>query len=82
MATFTISLTVGAQTFTYTESPTNANAQRIGAAYKALLGLPSETTDQQVWAALGKGIADGIKANVVAQEEITQRAAIVVPPMT
>lgn len=82
MATFTISLTVGAQTFSYTESPSNANAQRIGPAYKALLNLPPAATDQEVWNALGKGIADGIKANVVAHERTTQQLAIVVPPMS
>lgn len=81
MATFTISLIVGAQTFTYTESPTNANAQRIGPAYKALYGLPAEATDQEVWNALGKGVADGIRANVISQERANQQAAIVIPPM-
>lgn len=82
MATFTISLTVGVQTFTYTRTRSNANAQRIGPAYRKLLGLPGNATDQEVWGALGAGIADGIETNVLAQERQDQQAAISVPPIT
>lgn len=80
MATFTMSLVVGAQTFSYTESPTNTNAQRIGPAYRKLLKLPAEATDQEVWAALGASVAAGIKQNVLEQEKDDAEAAIVLTP--
>lgn len=83
MATFTISLVVGEQTFTYTRTRTNENAQRIGPAYRALLNLPPEATNQEIWSALGAGVADGIEANVLAQEKADKEAALVAPaPMT
>lgn len=82
MATFTISLTIGAQTFAYTRIRTNANAQRIGTAYRKILNLPAEATDQDVWNALGAGIADGIEANVLSQERADQLAVITTTPMT
>lgn len=82
MATLTISLVVGAQTFTYTRTRTNANAQRIGPAYRKLLKLDAGATDQEVWNALGAGVADGIEANVLAQEKEDQEAALVpITPM-
>jgi hypothetical protein len=81
MATFTISLTVGAQVFSYSETVTNTNAQRIGPAYRSIYGLSAETTDQAVWNVLGKGVADGIKANVLAQERADQEADIEIPPL-
>lgn len=81
MATFTFSLAIGAQTFTYTETITNANAQRIGLAYRSILGLPG-ATDQQIWAKLGEGVADTIKTRVVNQERDSQTAAIMVEPLT
>ncbi len=80
MATFTISLVVGAQTFTYTESPSDANAARIGPAYKTLLHLDPDATNQQVWNALGRGVANSIKTNVLAQERADADAAIVIAP--
>jgi hypothetical protein len=83
MATLTISLVVGAQTYTYTRTRTNANAQRIGPAYRKLLSLPPGATDQEVWNALGAGVADGIEANVLSQERVDQEAALITPlPMT
>lgn len=82
MATFTISLVVGAQTFTYTRTRSDENAQRIGPAYKKLLGLPENATNEEIWNALGAGIADGIEANVLTQERQDQQVAVVVPPMT
>lgn len=77
MATLTISLTIGAQTLTYSRTRTNANAQRIAAAYRAILALPETATNQEIWTALATGIADGIEANVLSQERASQQAAIV-----
>lgn len=80
MATFTISLVVGATTFTYTESPSNAAAARIGPAYRRMYGLAAEVTDQVVWEALGRGIANSIKSNVLAQEKLADEATFVPTP--
>lgn len=81
MATFTISLTVGAQTVTFSKTYTNTNAQRVGPAYRSIYNLPT-ATDQAVWDALGAGVAKGIEANVIAQERANETAAIVIGELT
>ena len=79
MATFTIQLAIGAQTFTYTESPTNANAQRIGPAYRARHNRPA-ATDAEIWEILGRGVANSIKSAVLEAERAVDEAAFVPTP--
>jgi len=82
VATFTISLTVGAQTFSYSETVTDTNAQRIAPAYRKLLGLPGNAANQQIWNGLGASVAAGIKANVISQEHADAVGGIIDTPMT
>ena len=58
---------------------TDANAQRIIAAYRLIYDMPLPVTAAKLWNKIGQGTFDGIKENTINQEVTTQRTAIVVP---
>lgn len=80
MATFTMSLamTTGAP-LTKTVTLTDANAQRIIAAYRTILDAPQNATAASVWDRIVQGTFDGVKANTISHETEEQRAAVTVP---
>lgn len=83
MATYTHTMALsGGGTLTFTQTLSDANAQRIIAAYRAILGMDPASTSQQVWAQLANGVFSGVKTNTKNQELADQEAAIVIGDIT
>lgn len=82
MATYThtMQLSTGG-TLTFTKTLTDANAQRIIAAYKILLSAPAGATNAEVWSRIAGSIFDEIKGNTMGQELNVGRAAVTVTPI-
>lgn len=59
----------------------DAQAQRIIAAHRVILGLDPATTAAQVWAALARRSFDTLKADTINYERQQAVAAVVVAPI-
>lgn len=68
MATISIEVVAGAQTFTHTRTVSAAHLTRLVSAYRALLNMPS-ATDEEVVQAWAQGIFSGTVANVKRSEK-------------
>lgn len=81
MATLTLSLVTGGNTFTRGVTLSDADATRLRNAYATVYGLQAGTT-QQIFNALAAGIFNEMKSLVIATETQQQQPTIPDLPMT
>lgn len=84
MATFTMNmaLSVGGTLTSSNPALTDANAQRIIAAYRTRFGMAPGSTAQQVWARITDDVFDTLKTRTLNAERDASTAALVDTPIT
>lgn len=84
MATYTHNMALSAGGTLTGSSPTltDANAQRIIAAFRSMYGMLPSTTAQQVWTRISDDVFDQIKTRTMNYEVEQSQAAIVSTPLT